>query len=51
MHQLPQRASLIKKTADVCDNLGKIGKFGEQAWTLAGTVGPLVLPYLTKLGG
>ncbi len=42
---------VIKKTADLCDNLGKIGKFGEQAWTLAGTVGPLVLPYLPKLGG
>ncbi len=42
---------VIKKTADVCDNLGKIGKFGEQVCTLAGTVGPLVLPYLTKLGG
>jgi len=44
-------SGVIKKTADVCDNLGKIGKFGEQAWTLAGTVGPLVLPYLPKLGG
>lgn len=44
-------SGVIKKTADVCDNLGKIGKFGEQAWTLAGTVGPLVLPYLAKLGG
>ena len=42
---------VIKKTADLCDNLGKIGKFGEQAWTLAGTVGPLVLPYMPKLGG
>lgn len=44
-------SGVIKKAADVCDNLGKIGKFGEQAWTLAGTVGPLVLPYLPKLGG
>jgi hypothetical protein len=44
-------SGVIKKTADVCDNLGKIGKFGEQAWTLAGTVGPLVLPHLPKLGG
>lgn len=43
-------SGVIKKTADMCDNLGKIGKFGEQAWTLAGTVGPLVLPYLPKLG-
>lgn len=42
---------VIKKTADLCDSLGKIGKFGEQAWTLAGTVGPLVLPYMPKLGG
>jgi len=44
-------SGVIKKTADLCDNLGKIGKFGEQAWTLAGTVGPLMLPYLPKLGG
>lgn len=44
-------SGVIKKTADVCDNLSKIGKFGEQAWTLAGAVGPLVLPYLPKLGG
>lgn len=44
-------SGVIKKTADMCDNLGKIGKFGEQAWTLAGTVGPLVLPYMPKLGG
>lgn len=44
-------SDVIKKTADLCDNLGKIGKFGDQAWTLAGTVGPLVLPYLPKLGG
>lgn len=43
-------SGVIKKTADVCDSLGKIGKFGEQAWTLAGTVGPLVLPYLPKVG-
>jgi len=44
-------SGVIKKTAEVCDNLGKIGKFGEQAWTLAGSVGPLVLPYLPKIGG
>ncbi|MFM8757760.1 MAG: hypothetical protein ACKOD9_21000 [Rubrivivax sp.] len=44
-------SGVIKKTADVCDNLGKIGKFGDQAWTLAGAVGPLVFPYLPKLGG
>lgn len=44
-------SGIIKKTADFCDNLGKVGKFGDQAWTLAGTVGPLVLPYLPKLGG
>lgn len=44
-------SGVIKKTADLCDNLGKVGKFGEQAWTLAGTVGPLVLPYIPKLGG
>lgn len=44
-------SGVIKKTADLCDNLSKVGKFGEQAWTLAGTVGPLVLPYIPKFGG
>lgn len=39
---------VIKKTAEVCDNLDKVKKFGEGAWTLAATVGPLVLTYLSK---
>lgn len=40
---------VIKKTAEVCDNLDKIGKLGEQAWTLVGTVAPLLVPYASKL--
>jgi len=44
-------SGMIKKTAELCDNLGKIGKFGDQAWTLASSVGPVLLPYLSKLGG
>jgi hypothetical protein len=47
---IAKAGQVVKKAADVCDSLGKIGKFGEQVWTLAGTVGPLVLPYLSKLG-
>jgi hypothetical protein len=41
--------NVIKKTAEVCDSLDKIGKFGEKAVTLAGAVGTLLLPYVTKL--
>jgi hypothetical protein len=48
---LARAGEVIDKTAKVCDNLSKIGKFGQQAWTLAGTVGPLVLPFVPKLGG
>lgn len=44
-------SGVIKKTADLCDNLSKVGQFGEQAWTLAGTVGTLMLPYIPKFGG
>lgn len=46
---LAKAGEVVEKTAKVCDGLTKIGKLGEQAWTLAGTVGPLVLPYLAKL--
>lgn len=42
-------AKVVEKTAKVCDGLDKIGKFGERAWTLAGAVGPIVLPYIAKL--
>jgi hypothetical protein len=42
---------IVEKTAKVCDSLDKIGKLGERAWTLAGAVGPLVLPYASKLLG
>jgi len=44
-------SGMIKRTAELCDNLGKIGKFSDQAWTLASSVGPVLLPYLPKLGG
>ncbi len=42
---------VVEKTAKVCDNLDKMGKLGERAWTLASAVGPLVLPYANKLLG
>lgn len=48
---LAKASGVIKKTADACDNLGKIGKFGEQAWTVAGTLRSLVSPFLPELGG
>lgn len=39
-----QRTSdVIEKTAKVADNLDKIRKFGEGAWSLASNVGPLLL--------
>ncbi|MDM0002561.1 hypothetical protein QTI24_28435 [Variovorax sp. J22P240] len=41
-------AQAIRKTAEVCDSLDKIRKAGEGAWSLATTVGPLVLPYIAK---
>lgn len=47
---LAKASDVIKKTAEVCDNLEKVTKFGEGAWSLAKSVGPLVLPYLGKLG-
>lgn len=46
---LARASSVIKKTAEVCDNLTKIGKFGDNAWALAGKVGPL-LENFGKLG-
>ena len=49
---LAKASSAIEKTAKVCDSLDKMAKFGEHAWTMVSTVGPLVLPYIaTKLGG
>lgn len=39
--------NVIKKTAEVCDNLTKIGKLGEQAVSLAGNLGPLLLKFLS----
>lgn len=37
--------AVIKKTAEVADNLDKIRKAGEGAYTLAASVGPLLLTY------
>lgn len=48
---LAKTAEVINKTAEICDSVDKIKKFGESAWSLAGTVGPMVLPYLPKLLG
>ena len=38
-------AAVIKKTAEVADNLDKIRKAGEGAYTLAASVGPVLLTY------
>lgn len=38
----------LKKTAEVCDSLDKIKRFGENAVSLAASVAPLVLPYISK---
>lgn len=48
---LSRASGFIDRTAKVCDGMSKIGKFGEQAWSLAGTVGPLVLPYVQRVLG
>lgn len=48
---LAKASDVIKKTAEVCDNLEKVQKFGEGVWSFAKSVGPLMLPYLAKLGG
>lgn len=45
---LSKAGAVIEKTAKICDGLDKIGKFGERVWTLAGTVGPLVLRYIAN---
>ncbi|WP_077002815.1 hypothetical protein [Variovorax sp. KK3] len=49
---MEKAAQVIKKTAEVCDSLDKIRKFGEGAWNLTTTVTPLVLPFIAKqIGG
>lgn len=40
---------VIKKTAEVCDSLDKIKKFGESTWSFATSVGPLLLLHVDKL--
>ena len=47
---LRQAGEVIEKTAEVCDNLDKIGKLVERGWTLASTVGPFLLSYFSKGG-
>lgn len=42
-------SGVIKKAAEICDNLDKIKKFGEGAWSLGAAVGSLVLPYIDPL--
>ena len=46
---LAKAGSMIKKTAEVCDSLDKIKKFGGEVGTLAASVGPIVVPYITNL--
>lgn len=48
---LSRAADLIHRTATVCDDFDKIKKAGEGAVSIAATVGPLVLPYVTRLLG
>lgn len=43
-----QTTAVIKKTAEICDSLDKIKKFGVGVVSLATTVGPLMLAYVTK---
>ena len=40
---IKRTGEVIEKTAKVADNLDKIRKFGEGAWSLASNVGPLLL--------
>ena len=47
---LRQAGEVIEKTAEVCDNLDKIGNLVERGWTLASTVGPFLLSYFSKGG-
>jgi hypothetical protein len=42
---LARAGAVIKKTAEVADSLDKIRKAGEGAYTLAASVGPLLLTY------
>jgi hypothetical protein len=48
---LAKTAEVIEKTAKVCDNLEKIKKFGEGVYSLTCKVGPLLLPYISKVAG
>lgn len=46
---LARAGAIIEKTAKVADNLDKIRKAGEGAYTLASSVGPLLLAYSQNL--
>lgn len=46
---IAKTSEVIKKTAEVCDSLDKIKKFGEGALSLATSVTSLVLPYIDSL--
>ncbi|MBB6579946.1 hypothetical protein HNP33_004070 [Comamonas odontotermitis] len=41
--------AVIKKTAEVADNLDKIRKAGEGTYTLAASVGPLLVTWIQSL--
>ena len=42
---LARTGAAIKKTAEIADSLDKIRKAGEGAYTLAASVGPMLLTY------
>lgn len=46
---LARTGATIKKFAEVCDNIEKIKRFGEGAWSIATSVAPLVLPYINRI--
>lgn len=46
---LARAVNVIKRTAEVCDDLEKVKKTGESAASIAASVAPLVLPYIAKL--
>jgi hypothetical protein len=48
---LSKAAAFINRTATVCDDLDKIKKAGESAASIAATVGPLVLPFVSRMLG
>ena len=46
---LKKATEIVQKTAEVCDNLSKVGEFGKKAYEVGTTYGPALLPFLKKL--